>query len=882
MKRRPIVVLYLLLGVVCFTVSGLAAQEKPAAPSSASKSDAPPPAGQAPTASPADQLAPPSELKGTRPSSEQEKAVFTQANDLYEKGDYDLAIFNLQEFISRYQESPDLPRAYFLLGESYLRTQAFQLAVPNLRKVVEEYQTMPFFQTAMEDLAQAYTELGDADHAVSLYQQLLDMAKDQGSRAVLHDRIAELQLKKKDYIKAIESLLAERSLVQEAERSAITDRISAILDQDLKEKDLQKMVLLYPRTFPGDTAVIKLAQFYESKGDVYRTERELQRFLRAFPKHDQVPQVRVQLAAIKKKIQSHRQVIGVLLPLSGKLSVFGEEVVNGIQIAMDQMKDSFKEDQVGVAIVDSAEPSATVLSQLDLLNKEYSPIAVIGPLLSKEVVQLAPRIERLQIPLISPSATAPGLSKESKYIFRNSITNEQQGKAMAEYAVNALGLKRFVILHPNDQHGAGLSQVFKTEVARLGGTILTVQAYPMEDTDFGPQLKQIKEIDLKETGTLTPVEGKDKSPPEYIPGFDAIFLPGDADKVGLIAGQLAFYDFKKITLLGSNGWNSKDLIRIGGRFMEGGVFVDGFFAGSSDPAVQSFVERYRARYQTEPTIFAAQAYDITRIILTALQRGITNGSALRDYLLTVRDFAGASGRLNFTPEGANRRRVTSGRSLTGREGFTRSIASGGSRCSMRSQVASFRPSGRGDVGANLWALFRRRRTPSSGGCSSRRWRRASPSRRRRRPCHFGPRLSYRLFPFRDGIGVVFRDVTNASAGRGGPEGERAAASRTERGAVAAGGRAAGLGLFEIDWRIGSDSGRRNSARSCACRRISMFRRTEPLIGSLCPNRSVAAFGRRSPIRRGTVRPGRDRGRASDHRLRRVAGVDPPARQNLFR
>jgi len=649
LQKRPIVVLSLLLGVVCFALSGLAAQEKPAAPLSASKPDALPPAGQ---------LAPPSELKGTRPSSEQGKAVFTQANDLYEKGDYDLAIFNLQEFISRYQESPDLPRAYFLLGESYLRTQAFQLAVPNLRKVVEEYQTMPFFQTAMEDLAQAYTELGDADHALSLYQQQLDTAKDQGSQAVLHDRMAELQLKKKDYIKAIESLLAERSLVQEGERSAITDRIGAILDQgDLKEKDLQKVVLLYPRTFPGDSAVIKLAQFYESKGDVYRTERELQRFLRAFPKHDQVSQVRLQLIAIKKKIQSHRQIIGVLLPLSGKLSVFGEEVVNGIQIAMDQMKDSFKEDQVGVAIVDSAEPSATVLSQLDLLNKEYSPIAVIGPLMSKEVVQLAPRIERLQIPLISPSATAPGLSKESKYIFRNSITNEQQGRTMAEYAVNTLGLKRFVILHPNDQHGAGLSQVFKTEVARLGGTILTVQVYPMEDTHFGPQLKQIKEIDLKETGTLTPVEGKDKLPPVYVPGFDAIFLPGDADKVGLIASQLAFYDFKKITLLGSNGWNSKDLIRIGGRFMEGGVFVDGFFAGSSDPAVQSFVERYRARYQAEPTIFAAQAYDITRIILTGLQRGITNGSSLRDYLSTVRDFPGASGRLNFTPEGESEKKL---------------------------------------------------------------------------------------------------------------------------------------------------------------------------------------------------------------------------------
>lgn len=576
-----------------------------------------------------------------------------QANDLYEKGDYDLAIFNLQEFISRHPDSPDLPKAYFLLGESYVKTQAFMLAVPHLRKAVEEYPTMPFLQQAMEDLALAYTEVGETDRALGLHQQLLDMVKDQASRAVLHDRIAELLLKKKDYIKTIESLLAERSLVKEADRFAITERIKAVLDQGLKEKSLQELVLLYPKSFPGDYAMIKLAQLYESKGDVYRTERELKRFLYTFPKHDYVSQARSQIATIKKKIQSHRLIIGVLLPLSGKLGVFGEEVINGIQIAMDQMKDNFREDQVGVAIVDSAEPSTNLLSQLDTLIKEYNPIAVIGPLMSKEVVQLAPRMERLQIPLISPSATAPGLSKESRYIFRNALTNEQQGKAIAEYAVNTLGLKRFVILYPNDHYGVALSQIFKTEATRLGGTIVTVQAYPLEETDFGPQLKQIKEADLKGTGTLVPVEGdeKDKTAPEYIPGFDAIFLPGDADKVGLIASQLAFYDFKGITLLGSNGWNSKDLIRIGGRFMEGGVFVDGFFAGSSDPAVQSFVERYRARYQTEPTIFAAQSYDVARMILTALQRGITSGSALRDYLLTVRDFAGASGHLNFTPEG---------------------------------------------------------------------------------------------------------------------------------------------------------------------------------------------------------------------------------------
>jgi FimV-like protein len=614
-----------------------------------------PPAVRPPSGQPGGQgqVGPPPDLKGTRLSPERERADFQQANDLYEKGDYDLAIFNLQEFISRYPDSTDLPKVYFMLGESYFKTQVFKSAVTFLRKVVDEYPTMPFQQQAKEDLASAYTELGDADHALGLLQQLLDNANDQTVRATLHDRIADLNLKNKDYLKAVESLLAERSLVKEGNRFSVTERIKGILDQGLKEKTLQELVLLYPRSFPGDYALIKLAQLYESQGDIYRAERELKRFLVVFPKHDYASQARSQIAEIKEKIRSHRLIIGALLPLSGKLGVFGEEVINGIQIAMDQAKDSLPENQVGVAIVDSMEQSTNPVSQLDTLVRDYSPVAIIGPLLSKDLVQLAPRVEQLQIPLISPSATASGLPNGNHYIFRNSVTNEEQGKAIAGYAVTTLGMKRFVILYPNDRYGAGLSQIFSTEVSRLGGTVLTVQTYSPDETDFGSQLKQIKEADLKGTGTLVQVEDeKDKTAePEYIPGFDAIFLPGDAEEVALIATQLAFYDFKGITLLGANGWNSKDLIKIGGRFMEGGIFVDGFFADSSDPVVRSFVERYRARYQTDPTIFAAQAYDVTRVILAALQRGITTGPALRDSLLGVHDFAGASGHLNFMPGG---------------------------------------------------------------------------------------------------------------------------------------------------------------------------------------------------------------------------------------
>ena len=95
--------------------------------------------------------------------------------------------------------------------------------------------------------------------------------------------------------------------------------------------------------------------------------------------------------------------------------------------------------------------------------------------------------------------------------------------------------------------------------------------------------------------------------------YDAIFLPGYYDRVGLIAPELAFYNITNVQLLGTDGWNSEELIVIGEHFVDGAIFVDGFFADATVPVVQAFTEQYRSRYQERPTLFAAQGYDTLRM-----------------------------------------------------------------------------------------------------------------------------------------------------------------------------------------------------------------------------------------------------------------------------
>ena len=119
---------------------------------------------------------------------------------------------------------------------------------------------------------------------------------------------------------------------------------------------------------------------------------------------------------------------------------------------------------------------------------------------------------------------------------------------------------------------------------------------------------------------------------------------------------MLFYDVK-VGFLGNSTWNSPDLLRAADRTIEGDVFVDGFFADSADPTIHDFVIRYRLRHQTDPTSFAAHAYDATRVVLDAVTRGATSGRAIRDQLMRSPDLPALSGPAAFGPNGSLDRKL---------------------------------------------------------------------------------------------------------------------------------------------------------------------------------------------------------------------------------
>jgi len=85
---------------------------------------------------------------------------------------------------------------------------------------------------------------------------------------------------------------------------------------------------------------------------------------------------------------------------------------------------------------------------VDVLTNQEDIIAIIGPLLSESTKFAAQLAEQLQVPLITPTAGSDGICETGRFIFRNCLTSKHQAFALADYAVNTLGLIDYGILFP--------------------------------------------------------------------------------------------------------------------------------------------------------------------------------------------------------------------------------------------------------------------------------------------------------------------------------------------------------------------------------------------------------------------------------------------------
>jgi branched-chain amino acid transport system substrate-binding protein len=319
--------------------------------------------------------------------------------------------------------------------------------------------------------------------------------------------------------------------------------------------------------------------------------------------------------------------IGEFASLTGKEATYGQTAHKGTLLAVEEINAAGGVLGRKLELItedDQSKPgeSATVVKKLISRDKV---VAVLGEITSGRTLEAAPICQNARIPLISPGATAPEVTAKGSYIFRVCFIDDFQGSVMAKFARETLKLKRVAILSSvSSAQSVGLTKYFREGFTAGGGVIAAEPKYGEGDRDFRAQLTAIKAS-----------------------GADGIFVPGYYTEAALISKQARDLGLT-VPLMGVDGWESPELIAIGGAAVEGAYLSTHYSAENLSAGVVSFNERYRKRWGVDSNALSALGYDSVMVLIDAIRRaGTTDGPKLRDALAGTKDFAGATGLITF-------------------------------------------------------------------------------------------------------------------------------------------------------------------------------------------------------------------------------------------
>jgi len=334
--------------------------------------------------------------------------------------------------------------------------------------------------------------------------------------------------------------------------------------------------------------------------------------------------------------------IGVLEPNTGTDSKMGQEEIRGVQLAHKLVPNVLNKDVELILADTQSSIYVAETATTDLIAKQ--PAIVLGSYGDTVSLIASQQLGEAKIPAITMTATNPLITTNNPYYFRVTFTDASQGKAIAHYIVEKLGLKKAAIIRiENDDTVTDLLSKFRGRMRRLTGDqncILTTVELQEGVKDFTDYLQTIKDSRAK-----------------------AVFMPVNltaAEYVFAQADQMEMYD---VNFIGPKDWHSDDLLQMAKKYPKIKISVasdlvshaeeDAAADAQTTAMYEQFVENYKAEYQgAEPTEAAALAFDAYMIAIQAIEHAEgTDPEKIKEAILHQTNFNGASGKIKFDEAG---------------------------------------------------------------------------------------------------------------------------------------------------------------------------------------------------------------------------------------
>lgn len=327
--------------------------------------------------------------------------------------------------------------------------------------------------------------------------------------------------------------------------------------------------------------------------------------------------------------------VGVAQPLSGNLAPQGNDLLNGVKLAVDELnKAGFKVKGKSVtleiiAVDDRSNPETgkEVAKQL----VDAGVVAVIGHLNSGVSIPAAPIYAASGIAQLAISTNPKYTTLNLPTTFRIVANDTLQAKAIGSFAANQLNGTKFALVDDGTPYGKDLTAGAGAQLAAAKKTIAFSQSFDDKTIAFAALAEKLKEnrVDVL-VSTLN--------------DFQVLALLDSLRKI----------EYTKISVLG--GDTIKTTLMLKGAGMVSGIYASSPILEPGEFAAgKEFLTKYRATFKIEPAYAGHYTYDAMYALAAAIRRAESaNPTEIATALRKLDAYAPVTGSLKFDAKGEQR------------------------------------------------------------------------------------------------------------------------------------------------------------------------------------------------------------------------------------
>lgn len=564
------------------------------------------------------------------------QALFSKAENHFYSKNHEKALVIYKEYLARFPGSKLIPAALMRTGVIYDTLGQNESARNSFMSIINSYPNSNFTPDAIIKVLESYLKEGLFREVIYFYSSLPRGSISNSYISKIYVIVGDAQRYLKLPADAVASYSAARIKCSDSERENIDRKIRGAIAQLELVEIVRLIENIKDDTVKGYLKYQVGLEYFEKHK--YREAADvLNDFINTMPVHINIEEAKNLLNQIYKKKAAKPHIIGCILPLSGRFSVFGNRALKGVELALIRFSLQPVHLQIKLVIKDTeSDPEKAEIAVDQLIKENVS--AIIGPVATAETVAAAKKAQAGGVPIIVLSQKE-NITDTGDFVFRNFLTSEMQARSLVEYAMHTKGINRFAVLYPRENYGTTFAALFASEVQANGGKIIKSESYDPALTDFTDSIEK-----LLKSHRLSANETKINEP-----GFEAIFIPDAPAKAGLIVPQLAYLDLKNVYLLGTNLWHSQKIIDMAEEFLKDWVIItEGFFLENDSEEVRSFAYYFEEKYGEKPGFIEAVSYDTAMMLFQILSiPTISFPDSVKKELNNIKHFKGVTGLTSF-------------------------------------------------------------------------------------------------------------------------------------------------------------------------------------------------------------------------------------------